>query len=507
MIQLDGNSLTLDQLRAIADGELVGVAPGVHEKVTASNRIVEKLVEENRVVYGITTGFGHLCNTHIDRADLERLQTNLIRSHATGVGDFFTREEVRAMIAIRVNSLLHGVSGVRMQVIESLLGLINKDVIPCVPQQGSVGSSGDLAPLSHIMLVLMGEGEVLDPTSLSRCAPAAPALAKAGLSPLSLKAKEGLALINGTAVMTGVFGLALERALVVAKTADLIGGMTLEVLKGSTAPFDPEFIALRPYPGMKNVAANVVAVTADSAVCESHIGCTRVQDAYSLRCIPQVHGATREALNHLVTQVTLEMNAVTDNPILLSEDKIISGGHFHGQPMALTADYFGISISELGNISERRIDRLLNPLISGLNPFLTANPGVNSGLMIVQYTAASLVSENKILAHPASVDSIPTSAYQEDHVSMGTIAARKGARILDHVTQVLAIELICAAQAYEYVKPLALGKGTGPAYEFLRRSVLPLTEDRVMTADLAAAKRMIGKGELLNHVEQYVKLR
>ncbi|MFZ2960375.1 MAG: histidine ammonia-lyase [Candidatus Ozemobacteraceae bacterium] len=507
MIHLDGTSLTLEILRVIADGEKVGVAPAAMEKVAASRLIVEKLVDEDRVVYGITTGFGHLCNTRINRADLERLQTNLIRSHATGVGEPFSREEVRAMIAIRVNSLLHGVSGVRPLVINALLDLLNKDVIPSVPQQGSVGSSGDLAPLSHIMLVLIGEGEVLDPTVLSGRVPAGPALAKAGLTPISLMAKEGLALINGTSVMTGVFALALERGLVVAKTADLIAGLTLEVLKGSTAPFDPDFIALRPYPGMKQVAANVLAVTAESAVRDSHIDCTKVQDAYSLRCIPQVHGATREALNFLVGQVTLEMNAVTDNPILLSEDKIISGGHFHGQPMALTADYFGIAVAELGNISERRIDRLLNPLINGLNPFLAADPGVNSGLMIVQYTAASLVSENKILAHPASVDSIPTSAYQEDHVSMGTIAARKGARILDHVTQVLAIELICAAQAYEFVKPLGLGKGTGPAYDLLRRTVPALTEDRVMTADLAEAKRLILKGELLNHVTKFAEIR
>ena len=506
MIELDGTRLNLDALRLIADGAQVGISPDARQRVERSRQVVEKLVAENRVVYGITTGFGHLCNTHINRADLERLQTNLVRSHATGVGAPFARDEVRAMIAIRINSLLHGVSGVRPEVVEGLAAMLNKGITPWVPQQGSVGSSGDLAPLSHIMLVLMGEGEVLDESAPGGHSPAAPALERAGLKPLGLMAKEGLALINGTSVMTGVFGLALERALVIAKSADIIASLTLEVLKGSTAPFDPDFINLRPYPGMKRVAANVLAATAESKVRESHLACTKVQDAYSLRCIPQVHGASREALEHLVGQVTLEMNAVTDNPILLSEHKIISGGHFHGQPMALTADYFGIAAAELGNISERRIDRLLNPLISGLSPFLASDPGVNSGLMIVQYTAASLVSENKVLAHPASVDSIPTSAYQEDHVSMGTIAARKGARILDHVAQVLAIEWICGAQAYEFVKPLALGKGTGPAYDLLRTRVPPLTEDRILTADLAAAKELLWKGDLLAHVAKNVQI-
>ncbi|NLI77745.1 MAG: histidine ammonia-lyase [Candidatus Riflebacteria bacterium] len=505
MIELNGTTLDLGQLKRIADGEAVTVGPEAMARVKASRAIVEKLIADDRVVYGITTGFGHLCNTRIGKQDLARLQTNLIRSHATGVGDPFPRPEVRAMIAIRLNSLLHGVSGVRPAVIDALADLLRHDVVPWVPQQGSVGSSGDLAPLSHIMLVLMGEGEVHGTDG--RRHPAGPALKKAGLRPLHLEAKEGLALINGTSVMTGVLGLAVERALDLATAADIIAALSLDVLKGSTSPFDPQFLALRPHAGIQEVGANVLACLADSEIRASHVGCGKVQDAYSLRCIPQVHGASREALRHIERQVLTEMNSVTDNPILLSADRIISGGHFHGQPMALAADYFGIAVAELANISERRIDRLLNPLVSGMNPFLAKDPGVNSGLMIVQYTAASLVSENKVLAHPASVDSIPTSAYQEDHVSMGTIAARKGAQILRHTAQVLAIEWVCAAQGYEMIRPLGLGRGTKPAWELLRQHVPALEEDRLLAPDLEKARDILWKGELVRHVRQTIELR
>ena len=505
MIELNGKDLTIEKVWQIACGEKVGIAADAMQRVKASRQIVERLVEQNRVVYGITTGFGHLCNTRINKSDLERLQTNLIRSHATGVGEPFARDAVRAMIAIRINSLLHGVSGVRPELIDALADLLNKDVIPWVPQQGSVGCSGDLAPLSHIMLVLMGEGEVLGGECCQRH-PALPALEKAGLKPIQLQAKEGLALINGTSVMTGVMALSLYRSLHMSKSADIIASMTVEMVKGSTKPFDPDFIALRPYPGLKQVAANVLACVDDSEVRDSHIGCTRVQDAYSLRCIPQVHGATRENLNHLVDQVTIELNSVTDNPIILSEDKIISGGHFHGQPMAFAGDFLGIVMAELANISERRIDRLLNPLINETKPFLSVDPGVNSGLMIIQYTAASLVSENKILAHPASVDSIPTSAYQEDHVSMGTIAARKAGKILEHTAQVLAIEWVSAAQAYEFVKPMRLGKGSAIAYELLREHVPALGEDRILAPDLRIAKDLLWNSSLLDRVSKVVKI-
>jgi histidine ammonia-lyase len=505
MITLDGKSLDLDNLWQIASGEKVAICPEAMKKVKASRDIVENLIEKDQVVYGITTGFGHLCNTRIDRADLERLQTNLIRSHATGVGEPFDPDSVRAMIAIRVNSLLHGVSGVRPLVINTLVELLNKNIIPWVPQQGSVGCSGDLAPLAHIMLVIMGEGEILS-GDCCKSAPAAPALEKAGIKPVQLHAKEGLALINGTSVMTGVLALTLHKALHLSRSADIIASMTLEMVKGSTSPFDPDFIKLRPYPGMQQVASNVLACVADSEVRASHLGCEKVQDAYSLRCIPQVHGATRENLNHLVDQVCVELNSVTDNPIILREDKIISGGHFHGQPMAFAADYLGIIVSELANISERRIDRLLNPLINETKPFLSVDPGVNSGLMIIQYTAASLVSENKVLAHPASVDSIPTSAYQEDHVSMGTIAARKARKILQHTAQVLAIEWVSAAQAYEFVKPLKLGKGTEQAYLLLREHVAALEEDRILAPDLKLASQLLWQNELTDHVGKMVKL-
>lgn len=505
MIELNGNDLTLDLLRNIADGEKVCISADAMKLVEKSRAIVEKIIEDGRVVYGITTGFGHLCNTKIDRGDLERLQTNLIRSHATGVGEPFARDEIRATIAVRINSLLHGVSGVRPRVINALVDLLNHDVVPCVPQQGSVGCSGDLAPLAHIMLVLMGEGEVLHPET-GKATPSLPFLEKEGLKPIQLHAKEGLALINGTSVMAGVLGLTLHRALHMSQTADIIASMTLEMVKGSTSPFDPDFMKLRPYPGMQQAAANVRACVDNSEVRASHIGCAKVQDAYSLRCIPQVHGATRENLNHLADQVTIEMNSVTDNPIILSEDKIISGGHFHGQPMAFAGDFCGIVVAELANISERRIDRLLNPLINETKAFLAQDPGVNSGLMIIQYTAASLVSENKVLAHPASVDSIPTSAYQEDHVSMGTIAVRKAGKILEHTAQVLAIEWVSAAQAYEFVKPLKLGKGTNEAYKLLRGSVAPLEEDRILAPDLKVAKDLLWNGALLEHVRNLVDI-
>lgn len=498
MIELSGNELTIDKVRKIASGEKVSISQESMEKVRESRKTVDALVDKNRVVYGITTGFGHLCNTRICKSDLDKLQRNLIRSHATGVGEPFTREEVRAMMAIRINSLLHGVSGIRPETVQALAELLNHDIVPWVPQKGSVGASGDLAPLSHIMLVLMGEGDIMGRDSEKL--PASVMLEKAGIAPIQLKAKEGLALINGTSVMTGVMALALERALKIAKSADIVAAMTLEVMKASDAPFDPDFIALRPYPGMRQVAQNIRTCVDKSEIRASHINCDKVQDAYSLRCIPQVHGATREALNHLEQQVTIELNSVTDNPIIFSEDHIISGGHFHGQPMALAADFFGIAVAELANISERRIDRLLNPLINGLTPFLAIDPGVNSGLMIIQYTAAALVSENKILAHPASVDSIPTSAYQEDHVSMGTIAARKGAKILAHTTQVLGIEWLSAAQAYEFIRPLKLGTGTGLAYEFLREYIPALNEDRILSPDLEKVCELLWNGKMLERV-------
>lgn len=505
MIELNGHDLTIDKVWKIACGEKVSVSKDALERVEASRQIVEGLIADDKVVYGITTGFGHLCNTRIDKKDLERLQTNLIRSHATGVGDPFDHDAVRAMIAVRINSLLHGVSGVRPMVIQGLVDLLNHDLVPWVPQQGSVGCSGDLAPLSHIMLVLMGEGEVLGPDGRERL-PADKELEKLNLKPIQLHAKEGLALINGTSVMTGQLALSLFRAMHISKSADIIASMTIEMVKGSTSPFDPDFIALRPYPGMKQVAANVLACVEGSEVRASHIGCERVQDAYSLRCIPQVHGATRENLNHLVKQVTIELNAVTDNPIILSKDKIISGGHFHGQPMAFVGDFLGIVMAELANVSERRIDRLLNPLINDTKPFLSVDPGVNSGLMIVQYTAASLVSENKVLAHPASVDSIPTSAYQEDHVSMGTIASRKSAKIIEHTAQVLAIEWLSAAQSYEFVKPMKLGKGSQVAYSLLREHVDALEEDRILSPDLLMAKDLLWKNRLYDQVSQAVQL-
>lgn len=505
MIELDGLSLNIDKLYRIAHGEKVEISIHAVERVNNSYKIVQKLVEEGRIIYGITTGFGHLCNTRISKEDIKKLQVNLIRSHATGVGAPFSKEEVRAIIAVRINSLLKGYSGVRYEVIDALKNLLNYDVIPYVPQQGSVGSSGDLAPLSHIMLTLIGEGYVL--ADNGKKIPSKEVLDKRGLKPLELQAKEGLALINGTSVMTGVLGYGLYIAQKLASQADIISALTLEVLRGSTQPFEKQFLELRPYKGVLDTGHNVLLCIENSEIRDSHINCKKVQDAYSLRCIPQVHGASKEALCHIENQVNIELNSVTDNPIIINDEKVVSGGHFHGQPIALIADYFGIAMSELANISERRIDRLLNPLVSDLPAFLSKDPGVNSGYMIAQYTAASLVSENKVLAHPASVDSIPTSAYQEDHVSMGTIAARKAIKILQHLSNVLSIEYICSAQAYEYLKPLRLGKGTSLAYELIRKYVKPLQEDRAIADEIETISNLLWKGELYEYVRKYLPIR
>jgi histidine ammonia-lyase len=498
-----GTPLSLaDVMRVANDGAPVALAYDARDRIVASRDYIERLVAERRTVYGVTTGFGKLANVHIDAADVQQLQRNLVRSHAMGVGEPFSEEVVRAMLLLRAQSLALGCSGIRVHVIELLLGMLNHGIHPIVPSQGSVGASGDLAPLAHMALALIGEGNVNVGDAML---PAADALREAGLAPVTLEAKEGLALINGTQAMTAVGALAVQDALELATAADIAAAMSLEALKGSHAPFDPRVTAVRPHPGAIEAAANVRLISADSPIHASHAECDKIQDAYSLRCVPQVHGASRDALRHAAAVLTREINSVTDNPLVFAEtDSVISAGNFHGQPVALVMDYAKIAIAELANIAERRVEHMMDPAVSGLPAFLAHQGGLHSGLMISQYTAASLVSENKVLAHPASVDSIPTSANQEDHVSMGTISARQCAMILENARWVIAIEVLSATQALEFHKPLEAGPGVGAAVTLVRSVVPPLDADRIMTGDLAAVRDLIVSRSLRDAVEAVV---
>jgi histidine ammonia-lyase len=498
-----GEPLSLaDVMRVANDGAMVVLAAEARGRIDASRAYIEQLVAEGRTVYGVTTGFGKLANVRIAPHDVRQLQRNLVRSHAMGVGEPLSQEVVRGMLLLRAQSLSLGHSGIRIEVIELLIAMLNHGIHPVIPSQGSVGASGDLAPLAHMALALIGEGEVAVGDAVL---PAAAALAEVGLSPVTLEAKEGLALINGTQAMTAIGALVISDALELATAADIAAAMSIEALKGSHAPFDRRVVSIRPHPGAGETAANVRAVGADSPIHASHADCDKIQDAYSLRCVPQVHGASRDALRHAAEVVTREINSVTDNPLVFADgDTVISAGNFHGQPIALVMDYAKIAIAELANISERRIEHMMDPAVSGLPAFLATQGGLHSGLMISQYTAASLVSENKVLAHPASVDSIPTSANQEDHVSMGTTSARQCAMILENARWVIAIEVLSATQALEFHLPLLPGPGVLAATTVIRSVVPSLTEDRVMTGDLAAVRDLIVSRSLRDAVEAAV---
>lgn len=504
---LVGRPLSLrDVVRVARDGQPVALCPDAARRIAASRAYVEQIVAEGRMVYGVTTGFGKLANVRIDPADVQQLQRNLIVSHAMGVGAPFPTEVVRAMLLLRAQSLAQGNSGIRVDVIVLLLAMLDRGVHPVIPCQGSVGASGDLAPLAHMALTLIGEGEA---EFGGKVMSSADALAGAGLAPVVLEAKEGLALINGTQAMTAIGALVIHDAAELATAADIAGAMSLEALKGTRAPFDPRVTAVRPHPGAVAAAANLLLISADSAIHTSHADCDKIQDAYSLRCMPQVHGASRDAIEHAATVLEREINAVTDNPLVFaSDDLVISAGNFHGQPVALVMDYAKIAIAELANIAERRVEHMLDPAVSGLPAFLAHQGGLHSGLMISQYTAASLVSENKVLAHPASVDSIPTSANQEDHVSMGTTSARQCAMILENSRWVIAVEVLNAVQALDFHAPLEPGPGVAAAVRLVRSVVPPLDADRVMTGDLAAVRTLIVDGALREVVEAAVgKLR
>ena len=503
-VSLDGDHLTLEEVFEVAEGRArVKVAPAVTKKVKRSRDLVEKALQKGEKIYGVTTGFGLLSDKLIDLSQIEDLQRNLIRSHSVGVGSFFDEVTIRAIMVLRANVIAKGYCGVRPQVLECLVEMINKGVHPLVPEQGSVGASGDLAPLAHLTSVLMGEGEAI---YHGKVMAGRKAMEKAGIPILTLKAKEGLSMINGTQVMTAVGLLSLLRAERLCKIADIIGACTLDALKGSLRAFDPDIQKVRPFLGQMAVSNNFRKLGNKDEIVESHQKiCSKIQDAYSLRCIPQVHGAIRDALAYVRKTLEIEVNSATDNPLVFAEqEKILNGGNFHGEPIAFALDLLGIVVSELGGISERRIEKLINPALSGLPPFLTTEGGLHSGLMMVQVSAAALASENKVLAHPASVDSIPTSADKEDHVSMGVTAARKGREIVKNVEHILAMELLCATQGLEFQLPLQPGLGIKEAYRVVREQIPPIAGDRRFSEDIQKIHVLIESGELLLRVEKRV---
>ncbi len=500
-VTLDGDSLTLEQVEAIADGARCRLAASTRTRVRASREAVEASISDGQQVYGVNTGFGKLARVHIADDKIEDLQLNLIRSHCAGVGNPLPERTVRAILALRANCLVRGHSGLRFEVIRRLCEMLDAGIHPVIPAQGSVGASGDLAPLAHLALTLVGEGEVFFE---GRRLATARALRSAGLAPLKLQAKEGLALINGTQVMTAIGLLALLVAERLCIASDVVGAMSLEALMGSHAAFDRSIHLARPQPGQRISAANLRKLLRSSEIEKSHADCGRVQDCYSLRCMPQVHGAVRDALAYVRRTLECEVNASTDNPMVFADSgRLLSGGNFHGQPVSLAADHLGTATCSLGTISERRIERLVNPDLSGLPAFLAHDPGLHSGFMIAHVTAASLVSENKILAHPASVDTIPTSAAKEDHVSMGAQAARKAASIVDHTATVLAIEALCACQALDMHLSLKPAKAVEAARAALRRRVPHLRKDRVLSGDIEQAKTLI-ESEVLREAAEKV---
>ena len=521
MITLDGNSLTIQDVARVARREEteIRISEDAKARIAASRRLVDEWIERGEVIYGVTTGFGEFANVTIPHDDLRQLQQNLLRSHAAGVGEPLAPESIRAMLLLRANALAKGFSGVRLAVIEQLLTFLAKDILPVIPSRGSVGSSGDLAPLAHLALALTGEGVVTLPGTVRTKVPASEALANAGLPTLVLEAKEGLALINGTQMMTAIGCLMLHRAKQLADLADISAAMSFEALRTTDRAFDPRIHAARPHKGQQFVAERMLRLIEGSEIRKSHLeNDPRVQDAYSIRCIPQVHGAVRDTIEFVERTLSIEINSATDNPLIIPDSpppfqgggrgvvgSHLEGGNFHGEPIALALDYLAIALSELASIAERRTERLVNGALSnGLPRFLAKHGGLNSGYMIAQYTAAALVSENKVLAHPASVDSIPTSANMEDHNSMGSIAALKLRNVVKNVETVLAIELLCAAQGIDFLAPLKPGKGTGKAHEQIRAKIPTLEYDRNTSGDIANVLDIIQGAEYINQVNHAI---
>lgn len=500
-VVLTGNTLTLEELvLAARHGTQVEIDPEAKIRITRSRSIIDDFVEREQVVYGVTTGIGKFCEVFISKEDCAKLQENIIITHAAGAGDPLSAEVVRGIILLRLNNFAKGYSGIRIDTVNTMVEMLNKGVHPVIPEKGSLGASGDLAPLAHMVLPMIGrgkaeyKGQILD---------GAEAMKRAGIPMVELCAKEGVALINGTQVMTSIGALALYDAMNLSKVADLVAALTFEACNGIVTALDKKVHMVRPHKGQQDTAKNLRQLLEESQMTTKQ-GDIRVQDPYTLRCVPQIHGASKNALHYVKSQVDVEMNSVTDNPIIFpDEGEVISGGNFHGQPMAISFDFMSIAVAELANVSERRIERLVNPQLNyGLPGFLVADGGLNSGYMILQYTAAALVSENKVLAHPSSVDSITSSANQEDHVSMGTIGARKAAVIVDNVRRVLATELACAAQAIDLRGKKQLGKGTEAAYQAVR-SVLPeMKEDREVYHDVNICEQLLVSGELIRKAEE-----
>lgn len=526
---IDGSSLTLDNIEFfLLNNQKVEISPEAVSKINESRALIDKWVENEEVIYGVTTGFGEFANVSISKDKIRKLQENLILSHAVGCGEELSPFIVKIMMLLRLNALAKGYSGIRLSTLETLVEMINNNIIPVVPSQGSVGSSGDLVQLSHLVLALIGKGRVriikdimnftkeedafgsgIGNINYGKIISAEEGLKKFNLAPVVLEAKEGLALINGTQMMTAHAVFISIRARKMVKMSDIAAALSFEALRGTDKAYNDKIHQLRPFSGQINCASNMRELIKNSEIRNSHLkNDTRVQDAYSLRCVPQIHGASRDAVDYVCSRVEIEINSVNDNPIIIPEtEEHIEGGNFHGQSMALAMDFMGIALSELANVSERRTERLVNGNLSfGLPRFLTQHGGLNSGLMIAQYTAASLVSENKVLAHPASVDSIPTSANQEDHNSMGSIAARKCFRILHNLENVIAIEILSSTQGIEFLKPLKCGLGTNIAYEEVRKHVPPVDEDRLLYNDIQKINYLIRTDVILNKVEEAISL-
>jgi histidine ammonia-lyase len=502
-VMIGMEKMTLEALVSIArHGAKVQLTGASVQRINEARQLIEQWVIEEKSIYGVTTGFGALSDVAISKKDTRQLQQNILMSHSAGTGDMLDEETVRAVMALRIKDFAIGHSGIRLETVQHLITILNKGVYPVVPEKGSVGASGDLIPLAHLSLVIIGLGEAY---YQGQRMSGAKALNHCGITPLGLEAAEGLALINGTQVMSAIGGLAVYDAVNLAKITDIASAMSLEVLMGSRMEFDPRIHKVRPHPGQTAAADNMYRITQNSDIVTSHKDCHRIQDAYTLRCSPQVHGASKDAVFYAKNVLETEMNASTNNPLIFPESReFLLGGNFHGQPIALAMDFLCMGVSEFANISERRIERLVNPKLSGLPAFLVRDGGLNSGFMIAQYVAAALVSENKILSHPACVDSIPTSANKEDHVSMGTISARKCREIIKNAEQVIAIELLCVAQALDLFTNMKPGEGTLAAYTVIRNAVPHLDADRILHKDIDAVKQLMRNGQILDAVEKKV---
>ncbi|KAA0002835.1 MAG: histidine ammonia-lyase [Thermoplasmata archaeon] len=499
MIEIDGESLKIQDVVRIARGrEEVMLAKKAVERINKCREKVEKIIDEGETIYGINTGVGELSNVRISLNEIEKLQQNLVRSHACAVGEELPEDVVRAMMLLRMNSLAKGYSGVTLNLVEKLGQALNKGFHPVVPSQGSVGASGDLAPLAHIALAFMGEGMV---NYNGRKIPAMEALEESEIGPIKYKAKEGIAFINGTQMMTAIACLTIHDAFLLLKNAQIAGVMSLEALKGTDQAFREEIQKVRPYEGQIKCAKNLWKLTRGSSIIASHKTCPKVQDAYTLRCMPQVFGAIWDSLNYAKKMVEIEINSATDNPLIF--DEVISGGNFHGEPMAIILDLMNITITKLGSFAERRMARLLDTHLSGLPPFLAQKPGLNSGLMILQYVAASLVNENKSLAYPSSVDSIPTSANKEDYQSMGSTSALKSMRIIKNTEKIIAIEFLTACQALDFHE-LKASKASQIAYDLIRKKASMVQEDRPLYEDISTIANMVHSGEIVNAVEKEI---